>query len=173
MLLKRDLILDAQGAQNQQHFDRGIPRYVTEQARAVLATAPDAVRSVALNPARPLSGNLLWLLGSGRAQWSVPGLRPESDPALYHAMSPIELDRSLAEVWPAWLRGAATRTVVTLYDLIPLVFQDHYLHDPAHRQHYLARCELITAADQVLAISQATADDAVRLLGVREERITV
>jgi glycosyltransferase involved in cell wall biosynthesis len=37
----------------------------------------------------------------------------------------------------------------------------------------MARAELIRAADQVLAISQTTADDAARLLGVDERRITV
>jgi glycosyltransferase involved in cell wall biosynthesis len=173
MLPERSLVLDAQGAQNREHFDRGIPRYVTEQLRAVIAAAPDAVRSVALNPARPLSGNLLWLLGSGRAHWSVPGMRPKSPPALYHAMSPFELDRSLGELWPTWLRGGSTRTVVTLYDLIPLVFSDHYLRHPAHRNHYSARAELVRAADQVLAISQTTAADAERLLGVPPGRITV
>jgi glycosyltransferase involved in cell wall biosynthesis len=173
MLAPRSIILDAQGAQNRLHFDRGIPRYVTEQLRAVLAAAPEAVRSIALNPARPLSGNLLWLLGSGLAQWSVPGTRPEGTPALYHVMSPFELDRSLGELWPGWLRAGSTRTVVTLYDLIPLVFEDHYLREPAHRNHFTARAELVRAADQVLAISQATAADAERFLGVAPERITV
>lgn len=173
MVPSGSIVLDAQGAQNRAHFDRGIPRYVTEQLRAVLDVAPDAVRSIALNPKRPLSGNLLWLLGSGLANWSVPGLRPERPPELYHAMSPFELDRPLSEVWPPWLRGGATRTVVTLYDLIPLVFKDFYLREPAHRNHYLARAELVTAADQVLAISEATAVDAEQLLGVPEDRITV
>src|SRR3954470_2469787 len=150
MLPDRGLVLDAQGAQNQRHFDRGIPRYVTEHLRTVVSQVPQAVGSVALNPARPLSGNLLWLLGSGFAQWSVPGVRPESRPALYHVMSPFELDRSLEEVWPRWLRGSAARTVVTLYDLVPLVFKDHYLRETAHRNRYLARAELVKAADQVL-----------------------
>lgn len=173
MLPDQSIVLDVQGAQNRQHFDRGIPRYVTEQARAVLDQAPDAVRSVALNPSRPLSGNLLWLLGSGRAQWSVPGVQPDTEPALYHVMSPVELDRPLGDLWPTWLRGGATRTVVTLYDLIPLVFKDHYLREPAHRNHYLARAELVAAADQVLAISQASASDAQSLLGVADDKITV
>jgi glycosyltransferase involved in cell wall biosynthesis len=169
----QSVVLDAQGAQNRAHFDRGIPRFVTEQLRAVLAAAPEAVRSVALNPVRPLSGNLLWLVGSGLAQWSVPGERPAEPPALYHVMSPFELDRSLAELWPDWVRSGEVRTVVTLYDLIPLVFESHYLRDPAGRAHYLARAELVRAADQVLAISQTTAADAERLLGVEERRITV
>jgi glycosyltransferase involved in cell wall biosynthesis len=173
MLPAESLVLDIQGAQNREHFDRGIPRYVTEQLRAVLAAAPEAVRSVALNPKRPLSGNLLWLLGSGLAHWAVPGQRPAQPPPLYHAMSPFELDRSLTELWPPWLRGSATRTVVTLYDLIPLVFKDHYLREPAHRNHYLARAELVSSADQVLAISQSTAADAESLLGVPAARITV
>ena len=47
----RSIVLDAQGAQNRAHFDRGIPRYVTEQLRAVLAAAPELVEAVALNPA--------------------------------------------------------------------------------------------------------------------------
>jgi glycosyltransferase involved in cell wall biosynthesis len=173
MLGPRSVVLDVQGAQNQAHFDRGIPRYVVEHSRAVLAMAPEVVHSASLNPSRPLSGNLLWLLGSGLARWAVPRAQPEPDVAIYHLMSPFELDRSLAELWPAWARRRRVSTVVTLYDLIPLVFQDHYLRDPTARSHYQARSGLVRNADHILAISQASAADAVELLQIDDKRITV
>jgi glycosyltransferase involved in cell wall biosynthesis len=169
-----DVWLDAQGAQNRAHFDRGIPRFINEQLRHVVQQAPDQIRAVALNPALPLTGNLNWLLGSGRIRWDGGlGPRPTPLPRIYHAMSPFELDRSLDDLWPRWARSPDVKTVITLFDLIPLVFADHYLRDPMIRSRYLARSELVRNADQVLAISQTTADDATRLLDVPPERITV
>lgn len=166
--------LDTQGTQNRAHYDRGIPRYINEQLRAIVDIAPEVVAAVAVNPALPLTGNLDWLLGSGRLRWSGAESRPPSTlPPLYHVMSPIELGRSLEEIWPRWARGAQTTTVVTLFDLIPLVFADHYLREPQVRTRYLARLELIRAADHILALSQTTADDAVERLKVAPDRVTV
>ncbi|MGI8728816.1 MAG: glycosyltransferase [Solirubrobacteraceae bacterium] len=168
----RAVWLDAQGAQNREHFDRGIPRYITDQLRAVVELAPEIVRSVALNPALPLSGNLNWLLGSELLSWS--GSRPATPlPAIYHVTSPFELSRSLDDVWPAWARTSDVKTVVTLFDLIPMVFAEHYLRDPRMVARYRARAELVRRADHVLAISRTTADDAVELLGVDPQAITV
>jgi glycosyltransferase involved in cell wall biosynthesis len=166
--------LDAQGAQNRVHFDRGIARYVSELLRALLALAPDAVRAVGLNASHPLTANLESVLGSDVAVLrSVRQGPPAPMPALYHAMSPFELDRSLDELWPEWARVPRVATVVTLFDVIPLVFEDHYLRDPVVRARYQARANLVRAADHVLAISAASAADATELLGVPPERITV
>ena len=63
--------------------------------------------------------------------------------------------------------------MVTLYDLIPLIFPDQYLRDPAIRAFYSARVELIRHADGVLALSQNTAEDAVERLQVSPERVHV
>jgi len=169
-----DVWLDAQGAQNRAHFDRGIPRFINEQLRHVVQQAPGRVQAVSLNPALPLTGNLNWLLGSGRIRWNnATAPRPVPLPRVYHVMSPFELELSLDDLWPAWARSSDVKTVVTLFDLIPLVFADHYLRDPMVRSRYLARTELLRNADQVLAISQTTADDATRLLDIPPERITV
>jgi glycosyltransferase involved in cell wall biosynthesis len=62
---------------------------------------------------------------------------------------------------------------VTLYDLIPLIFADHYLRDQRFRVSYDTRLELIRQADQILAISQATAVDAIERLNVPAERVHV
>ncbi len=169
--------LYAEGAQNRAHFDRGIPRYVVEHLRAVQQTRPEVLHSVLLSPALPLTGNLSWLLGTGLLGWSTDdrrvARRPSSAPSVYHIMSPFELGTPLEAMWPRWARDSRVATVVTLYDLIPLVFSDHYLKDAGVRAEYEARLELIRNADQVLAISQTTADDAIERLGIAADRVHV
>ncbi|HEV2974879.1 MAG TPA: glycosyltransferase [Solirubrobacteraceae bacterium] len=88
-------------------------------------------------------------------------------------MSPFELQRTIDALWPQWARGSEVLTVVTLYDLIPLVFPEHYLRDPVIRTRYETRAELVRHADHVLAISQTTADDAIERLGLERERVSV
>jgi glycosyltransferase involved in cell wall biosynthesis len=169
--------LDAQGAQSPEHQDRGIARYVVEHARALYRSNPEALHSVLLNPALPLTGNMNWLLGKGLLGWTSGDLRVRRQharlPAIYHVMSPFELQRTLDEIWPQWARGPRVRTVVTLYDVIPLVFPDHYLRHPAIRTRYETRAELVRVADHVLAISRRTADDAIERLDLDPDRVTV
>jgi glycosyltransferase involved in cell wall biosynthesis len=91
-------------------------------------------------------------------------------------MSPFESALELDDVWPRWVREGETRTVVTLYDLIPLVMRDRYLtgeHWGIWGTVWMSRLGLIRAADQVLTISRQTGDDAGEHLGIPEERITV
>ena len=170
--------LYAEGAQNWSHFDRGIPRYVVEHLRAIHALEPELIDSVLLNPRLPLTGNLSWLFGTSLLRWNtedqaVASRWPESRRRIYHVMSPFELGTTIETVWPRWARDSSVATVVTLYDLIPVVFADHYLRDPRVRAEYTARLELVRAADQVLAISQATADDAVTRLGISLDHVHV
>lgn len=172
MLPKASIHLDVQGAQNRAHFDRGIPRYISELSRHILHREPEAVAGVGLNPELPLSGNLSWLLGTDLARWTTPSA-PRRVPSVYHVMSPFEMDRPITQLWPQWARGGRCQMVVTLFDLIPLVFEHHYLRDPAWRAQYLARTHMVRSARHVLAISEATAIDAQSRLGVPEDRITV
>ncbi len=169
--------LHAEGAQNRDHFDRGIPRYVVEHTRAIHAAAPAAIHSVLLNPALPLTGNLDWLLGTGLLGWGTAdrrvAARPRRRPLLYHVMCPFSGGPKLEEMWPPWARDSSVATVVTLYDVIPFLFPDRYLHDPRQRAEYEARLNLVRHADAVLAISRATADDAISRLGVRSDRVLV
>jgi glycosyltransferase involved in cell wall biosynthesis len=173
----RAVCLDAQGAQSPEHQDRGIARYVMEHVRALHRIRPAALQSVLLNPSLPLTGNADWLLGTDLLGWSTEdrrvARRPKDAPEIYHVMSPFELQRTLDEIWPAWARGPRVRTVITLYDLIPLVFADHYLRDPVVRTRYEARSELVKQADHVLAISETTARDAIDLLGISPQKVSV
>ena len=93
-----------------------------------------------------------------------------SAPAIYHIPSPFE-PSATDVLWPPERRDDLL--VVTLHDLIPAVFPAEQMPDPGVRRAYWARAELVRQADRVLAVSEATAQDAVRLLGVPESKISV
>jgi glycosyltransferase involved in cell wall biosynthesis len=171
------ICLDVQGAQSHSHHDRGIARFIVEHARAIHAQRRQALHSVLLNPGLPLTGNLDWLLGDRLLGWTTSDRRVSprvsSTPAIYHVMSPFELQHTIGELWPGWARQSDVRTAVTLYDTVPVIFPEHYLRDPVIKTRYEARAELVRTADAVLAISQTTADDAVERLGVDPDRVKV
>jgi glycosyltransferase involved in cell wall biosynthesis len=161
------------GAQKPNQLDRGISRYVSEHARAIRGLAPSLLHSVLLNPGLPLTGNLNTFLGSGLLGWGSSARAPEDLPLIYHITSPFERYTDIDTMWPGWARDPRIATVVTLYDLIPLIFPDHYLYDPAIRTFYTARLELVRHADGILALSQNTAQDAIERLGVPADRVHV
>jgi glycosyltransferase involved in cell wall biosynthesis len=84
--------------------------------------------------------------------------------------SPLE-PPPLARIWPRRLRSQPL--VVTLHDLIPALFPTKNMPDAGVRRAYWARLELARHADRVLNVSRATARDAVRLLGLRPEKMAV
>jgi glycosyltransferase involved in cell wall biosynthesis len=165
--------LDARGAQSVGHAERGVARYVTEHALALLRVTPEAIGWVGLNPDLPLPepGRALERSGKVARQAAAEG-PPGQRPAIYHVMSPGEADLELDEIWPPWSR--TSRLVVTLHDLIPLLMREHYNADWGHwSTAWIARLGLIGAAQQVLTNSHQTAEDAVEHLRIPEERITV
>lgn len=64
-------------------------------------------------------------------------------------------------------------TVGILYDLIPLVFPDQCLFNSLTAEDYYKSLEFLKSLDLLLAISQSAKDDAVRLLGIPEDKIVV
>ena len=91
-------------------------------------------------------------------------------PLVYHVMSPFE-PVSAERIWPRWAQEPSVGLVVTLHDLIPMLYPERYLHNPEARLWYPTRAQMLQSADAVLAISEATARDATRLLGIDPERI--
>jgi glycosyltransferase involved in cell wall biosynthesis len=63
--------------------------------------------------------------------------------------------------------------VATHYDLIPRLFPEHYLQEPAVRQLYDRALGLVCRADRVVAISHHVRREASLWLGVPAERIRV
>jgi len=160
------VLLDIQAVQSPAHGERGIARYVLNLAAALELRHAGLVSGYLLNPGFSVPGVVEPLLGRGRVFYS-----DRIDPAgvrIYHVGSPIE-SVPLERLLPAYTRDK--RVVVTLYDLIPKLFPETYLADPATLAWYGMRLELVRSADRILAISAATARDAVEELGVPAERV--
>ena len=165
------VFFDIQGVQSRAHAERGISRYLLELAAALERWHPTAVDRYLVNPELEVPGTVEPLTSSQKLQFSD---RVDYDEAVvYHVGSPVELDVPLARLWPATAQRRGARLVATLYDLIPRLFSDLYLRDHVVRRRYDTRIDLIRRADRVLAISEATAHDAVEELGIRPENITV
>lgn len=85
----------------------------------------------------------------------------------FHGGSGVESDLDIDV-----LSGAVT--VAVTYDLIPLIFPEHYLPEGAeYTWWYRKKLERFKQFDLYLAISEATKDDLVKLLGIDSERVRV
>jgi glycosyltransferase involved in cell wall biosynthesis len=176
-LPSRSVCLYVDGAQNPAQLERGIGRYVSEHTRALQALAPSLLHSILVNPKLSLTDNLSSFFGTGLLSSSPGSCTAEGHtagpPGVYHIMSPFEAETPIDVMWPVWARDPAIATVVTVYDLIPLIFPDQYLTDTKLRAFYSGRVELLRHVDGILAISQHTAEDAIERLGVSPERVHV
>jgi glycosyltransferase involved in cell wall biosynthesis len=141
---------------------------VRELALALGSGHPELEVRFVINPDLPVTSAIEELGRRGRvAPSDDPGLPTD---AIYHVPSPLEpvqIDR----LWPPKLRSSAL--VVTMHDLIPALWPEENMPDPAVQRFYWARLELARQAERVLSVSQATARDAERLLGLRRDRISV
>jgi glycosyltransferase involved in cell wall biosynthesis len=74
---------------------------------------------------------------------------------------------------PLGLRGSRIRRVVSCLDTIPLLYPDRYfgLHDGGPWIGAMIERRRFRSADLVVTISDAVVEDAVRLLGLRRERV--
>ncbi len=169
-----EVVFDLLGVQNRDHGERGIARYVLQLALAVERAAPGLVDRYLVRPHLPVPGGLEPLISTGRVRpWRG---REEVDVAgggVFVSGSLFELHEDADAVHPRPFRDPAWRSGAVLYDLIPLRFPELYLKPEGMRFPYLGRVEVARSMDHLLAISQATADDAARFLGHGPDRVTV
>ena len=165
-------------------IQRGMGRYTQQQLRAVLAVDGDdefvllceadadlslidpAVRgapnvAVRRGPAR--TGDPLSLRAVSEYEDWVDGL----DLDVYHATTPFLF------VEPVLSDFGGGPVVATFYDLIPLLYPEHYLGAGAGYECYLWALGLILNATRLLSISEASGADARTHLGTPADRIDV
>ena len=170
-----NVIYDLIGFQSRDHGERGIARYVLHLALALERTNPSLVTQYLVDPHLPLPAGAEPLIATGklvRYEGDDPRRRPSAG-GVFIAGSLFEMDETIDRVLPPWARTPRWSTAAILYDLIPAKFSDWYLQRADVRHAYLSRAASLTSVDHLLSISQASADDAVGLLGVDPERITV
>ncbi|MEA2972279.1 MAG: hypothetical protein QOG82_737 [Actinomycetota bacterium] len=163
---------------------RGMGRFTQQQLRAVLgagheyvvlcehdadlslldpeiARAPDV--SVQRRPVPPPLAPGGWLEDNERYLDWVAG----HDLDLYHSTTPFLCEE------PVLAGFDGCPLVATWYDAIPLVHPDPYLADPCEKDCYIRGLGVVMGADRLLAISGASRDDAVRLLGRAPDSVDV
>lgn len=181
--------------------DRGIGRYAENLAAAMVAQAgrDSAIESIialdGIDPERLRDARTRFRhhgIAAPTAVYTYPAsvftdIEPERARAaasmkgrFFESMSPdVYLQFSYFETWcnystgVDWRDGTATRKAAIAYDLIPLIFPDHYLADPFLAEWYPRKCESFKRLDMLLAISESTRADLVRYLQIPEEKIRV
>ncbi|MGH2500770.1 MAG: glycosyltransferase family 4 protein [Candidatus Limnocylindria bacterium] len=156
---------------------RGIGRYSRNLLTAFARRAPADVEWTLLRlrnfpPAEPLA------LPPHRALRTLRPRRPELGMlALDPLLLPAELALTRPQVYhsvqlglPAFRRHAA---VITIHDLAPLRWPEHYLRLPHARVGHAWAYALARRADAIIAVSQATKRDVVERLRVPDERVRV
>jgi glycosyltransferase involved in cell wall biosynthesis len=82
-----------------------------------------------------------------------------------HILNPFEKDAVVSK------RKPQREIVVTLYDLIPLIFEDSYLNSEIEKKRYYERLRIVMSADMILSLSEATRKDAINLLNIRPDKV--
>ena len=95
------------------------------------------------------------------------------DPALLSLELPFSRPHVYHSVQLSLPAVRAYRAVITIHDLAPLRWPEHYLRLPHARIGHLWAYSLARRADHVIAVSEATKRDVLERLHVPSERVTV
>ena len=93
----------------------------------------------------------------------------ENDIDVFYITSPFE--NVNVEYEKDWFRD--TKVVITVYDIIPYIFKEHYLSDKNGYRNYIRVIERMRWADEILVISQSVKDDLISYLKFDPEKIHV
>ncbi|UOF91481.1 glycosyltransferase [Fodinisporobacter ferrooxydans] len=90
------------------------------------------------------------------------------DVELFHFTSPFD---DVDIFYQEWYKDY--KTIATVYDLIPLIFNKHYLCNPEIKAWYMRRLEFLKSVDRFVAISNSVKNDMVNFLGILDKQIDV
>ena len=173
------IVLDVQALQSPAYARRGIGRYVADLVRTLEREHAGTVGTYTWNERLDFGDPLAELereVGLGSR------LRPSSalrgiDVDVLHVpapFAPLQRADDEAIAYASWaVPVRARRLVLTVHDLIPWRHPDIYLADPHDRARYHHRLAMLPTADAIVADSEATASDVIRLAGVPAERVSV
>jgi glycosyltransferase involved in cell wall biosynthesis len=193
------IVLDMQGAQTESRF-RGIGRYTLSLAQAIVQHKGDHEVILALNglfpeTIEPIRAAFYEILPQENILvWNTPGPVNECEPGNDWQRESAEYIREafLASLHPdvvhimslfeGYADDAVTSvgsfsphipTVVTFYDLIPLLNPETYLTpNPAYANYYQRKVGHLKRAHQLLAISEAAANEGRNTLSLEIDTIT-
>lgn len=188
------ILTDLQACQSLPHKNRGIGRYSLSLAAEVGRQRGEHELYVALNAAIPRSIESVRAVLPADTDFAIwSGIRKTSWERAENEMRREAGNMVREAAFAAWgadihhissfFEGYADDVVVdiphvrrvpvavTLYDLIPLLYQDTYLPDERMKRWYLSRVEALKRADLLMTISECTRRDAIEHLGMDPSRI--
>lgn len=193
------ILMDMQAIQSDSSRNRGIGRYTQELSIAIIKNIPPKSATLLLNALfrelekeikeefTQLKQEVLFSsysildASSKTLQQKIDynklngelikfQLNQMSDQDIFHIHSPFEgVSDKTAMIHEC--SSLKSQVVVTLYDLIPLIYKEHYLNDFYAQDEYYKTLRLLYEADYILAISEATAQDAINILGIPEHKV--
>ena len=140
---------------------------MTELGDLLPETAFSFYRTPIIDDVSPQDRDALRRIGSQIAHHHYATLSPD----IVHNGLPFTAGEGPEMTLQAPNLERCTGHAATLYDLIPLLFDDVYLADPAVRAGYLETCEALKDYDVLLAISEASRRDAIEHLGIEAGRV--
>lgn len=192
------IVIDLQGAQTESRY-RGIGRYTLSFAQAVVRNRGQHEIFLALSGLFPDTIEQIRAAFDGLLPqenirvWSAPGpiseaqldneVRQEVAEALREAfLKSLHPDViHMTSLFEGFLDDAATSigvfdtttpVSVSLYDLIPLLNPDQYLKpNPRYERFYMRKVDFLRKASAYLAISKYSREEAVRALGISDEKV--
>lgn len=195
--IKLRIVIDMQSAQAPGYKDRGIGRYSLSLALALARQADKHEVLLALNGSFPDS--IAPLREKFRELISPENIKIWHGLTPTHALNPqnrwrrkaTELLREefLATLKPdivlvtSLFQGLGDNSTISIgchrqdlltavicYDLIPLIYSDHYLTEPAMRVWYHERLDHLRRADLILAISESSRLESVNYIGIENSQ---
>lgn len=191
------IVIDMQGAQTESRF-RGIGRYTMSFAKAIIRNRGEHEIFLVLNglfpdTIEPIRAAFYGHLPQENIRvWYTPSPVLEALPGNTWRRKTAELIREaflaslkpdvihITSLFEGYVDNAVTSiglfnqipTSVTLYDLIPLLNKDYYLHpNPAYEQYYLRKIDYLRRASLLLAISESSRHEGITHLGFPADRI--
>lgn len=191
------IVMDLQGAQSESRY-RGIGRYSLSLAEAVARRPRGHDIHVALNGAfvdtiQPIRDQLKGLVARQNVHvWHVPlpviardscndGRRAAAEIVREAALDALNADViHVSSIFEGYVDNSVTSvpevrrtpTLVTLYDMIPLMNPGTYLDpDPDYRDAYMEKFGHVKRADAVVAISASSAEEARNVAGMPAHRV--
>jgi glycosyltransferase involved in cell wall biosynthesis len=178
------LIVDAQCLQSPDSGARGIGRYARHLLNAIVAARPDwrvdAIENARL-PAidREMLDHLVTVLPFEPLLPIQSVTRAANDRFFGEWLCTLGADAILElnffeehTVVPTWPPSRPPLFGV-VYDLIPVLFHEHYLADVGRMEGYAERLRQFSTVDEALAISETTRADVLRLMHWPSDRVTV
>ncbi len=192
------IVIDLQGAQTESRF-RGIGRYSLSLAQAIAKNRGEheiliALNALFLETIQPIRSTFNGLLPSENIRvWHALGPVRECQTGNLWRRSAAEKIREaflaslqpdlvfVSSIFEGYVDDAVTSlglfpsvfpTVITLYDLIPLLNPEKYFaSNPSYEEYYRRKLEYFQRASGCVAISESSAREGVKALNIPEDMI--